>query len=51
MTSLAALLGRQVAMNRAEESFLDQFRRVFVCETTSGPLPADCDPEAETTRA
>ncbi len=51
MTSLAALLGHQVAMNRAEESFLEHFRRVFVCETTSGPLPADCDPEAETTRA
>lgn len=51
MTSLAALLGREVPMNRAEELFLDHFRRVFECGITTGPLPAHVDLGEETARA
>lgn len=51
MTSLAALVGRQVAMNRAEESFLEHFRRVLACETATGPLPAHVDRGAESAGA
>ncbi|HQW51452.1 MAG TPA: lipoyl(octanoyl) transferase LipB, partial [Tepidiformaceae bacterium] len=51
MTSLAALLGHEVPMNRAEELFLDHFRRVFECGITTGPLPAHVDLGEETARA